>query len=191
MDDTKLIIKAATFAADKHRNQRRKGAGNMPYINHPLGVANYITSLGGVTDANIICAALLHDTVEDTDTTYDELVHEFGPKIASIVAEVTDDKSLPKVERKKLQVMNAPHKSYEAKVIKLADKLHNLTDLLTNPVWGPEITRGYFIWSFKVVEGLRGTNTPLESKLDEVFADFITPGLNLDAELTSYYDIIL
>lgn len=122
-------MKAADFAAKKHRDQRRKDPQQTPYINHPIGVANILINEGGVDDPIVLQAALLHDTVEDTETTLDEIEEHFGPKVRGIVAEVSDDKDLPKEERKRLQVVNAPHKSKEAKLVKLADKLYNLRDL--------------------------------------------------------------
>lgn len=117
------------FAAIKHRDQRRKDSKETPYINHPVGVAHILSSEGNITDLDVLMAALLHDTVEDTDTSIDEIENVFGPKIRGIVAEVTDDKSLPKQERKRLQIEHALTASREAKLVKLADKLYNLRDL--------------------------------------------------------------
>lgn len=190
MNDSELILKAVTFASEKHQNQRRKNQSKTPYINHPIAVANYISSIGGVYDASVLCAALLHDTIEDTNTTYDELKDTFGARIANIVKEVTDDKSLSKVERKKLQIEHAAHSSYEAKLVKLADKLHNLSDLLQDPPigWTLEITAGYFVWSYHVVKGIRGTNVDLENALDKVFAKVISEKVDLDAALNDYYE---
>lgn len=174
--DIQKILRAANFAAIKHKDQRRKNADQTPYINHPLGVANIISQEGGVTDSDVICAALLHDTVEDTSTTMDELLNEFGSRITGIVAECTDDKSLPSAERKRLQIVNASGSSHEAKLVKLADKLYNLRDLNVDaPVdWSEERRTNYYVWAHQVVEGLRGTNKALEDKLDEIF---ITKGL--------------
>jgi (p)ppGpp synthase/HD superfamily hydrolase len=130
--DTALILRAAHFAATKHTNQRRKN-GDIPYINHPIGVASIPGAEGGVHDGAAIAAALLHDTVEDTATTPEELTEESGEEIASIVAEVTDDKSRSKLERKKTQVTHASELSEKARWVKLADKIYNLRDLATNP----------------------------------------------------------
>src|SRR5207248_6449319 len=116
-----LLLKALAFAAHKHRDQRRKDAEASPYINHPIALADVLVNEGGVTDVDVLCAALLHDTVEDTATTQQELTDAFGSRIARIVAEVTDDKDLPKQERKRLQIEHAPHISREAKLVKLAD----------------------------------------------------------------------
>jgi len=161
------LVSAFDFAAKKHATQRRKDAEETPYINHPIGVANILCKEGGVHDLAVLQAAVLHDTVEDTETTLDEIEEHFGPHVRSIVDEVTDDKSLPKEERKARQVSGAPHKSKEAKLVKLADKLYNLRDLnrCTPRGWDEDRVRKYFEWAFKVVEGLKGTNKQLEDEL--------------------------
>ncbi|XP_049761589.1 guanosine-3',5'-bis(diphosphate) 3'-pyrophosphohydrolase MESH1 isoform X1 [Elephas maximus indicus] len=123
------LMEAADFAARKHRQQRRKDPEETPYINHPIGVARILTHEAGITDIVVLQAALLHDTVEDTDTTLDEVELHFGAQVRRLVEEVTDDKTLPKLERKRLQVEQAPHSSPGAKLVKLADKLYNLRDL--------------------------------------------------------------
>lgn len=166
-----LLLKAATFAADKHRMQRRKDAEASPYINHPLALANILCSEGQVTDTNVLVAALLHDTVEDTQTTLEELERAFGPAVSSIVSEVTDDKSLPKDERKRLQVMMAASKSDPAKLVKLADKISNLRDLAATPPadWPAERREAYFQWAHEVVHGLRGVNSALEAAFDHAY----------------------
>ena len=167
-----LIIYAANFAAFKHRNQRRKDADASPYINHPLALANVLTNEAGIVDPIVICAALLHDTIEDTETTFAELQAEFGRAIASVVMEVTDDNALPKAERKRLQIVHARTASRRARLVKLADKICNLRDLVTNPPasWKLRRMRKYFDWSGKVIEGLRGTNRTLERLFDEALA---------------------
>ena len=124
-----LVLRAAAFAADKHSHQRRKDHARTPYINHPLAVARVLAEEGGVKDSHILAAALLHDTLEDTDTTLRELEREFGKRVTSLVAEVTDDKALPKQVRKQLQIDHAPYKSRAAALIKVADKICNLRDL--------------------------------------------------------------
>lgn len=171
VSDIGLILKAAAFAADKHRTQRRKDAEASPYINHPLALAYILSAEGEVTDPNIIAAALLHDTVEDTETTAAELSDEFGPVIAGIVVEVTDDKTLPKEERKRLQVAKAASKSNGAKLVKLADKISNLRDIIDCPPprWSAERRESYFRWAKQVVDGLRGVSPRLEATFDETF----------------------
>lgn len=133
-------------------------------------MAHLLTEIGKIEDTNVLIAALLHDTVEDTDTTLDEIEREFGAKIRSIVYEVTDDKSLPKEERKLLQIKHAASKSYEAKLVKLADKLYNLRDLVrcTPEGWTEERVQNYFLWANEVIKGLKGTNEPLELALKDV-----------------------
>lgn len=167
-----LAMAAAAFAAMKHKDQRRKDASSSPYINHPLALANVLSNEGGVQDPVVICAALLHDTIEDTDTTQEELIRQFGPEIASVVMEVTDDKALPKAERKRLQVEHAAHISECAKLVKLADKICNLRDILASPPadWSPERKKEYFNWAAQVVQQLRGTHVHLEAVFDGVYA---------------------
>lgn len=166
------FAKAVAFAADKHRNQRRKDEQASPYINHPIALANVLVNEGGVDDLTVLCAAVLHDTIEDTEATADELRAAFGPKVASVVMEVTDDKSLEKSLRKQRQVEHAPHISTEAKLVKLADKISNLRDVLSSPPadWSVERKQAYFEWAARVVAGLRGVHPGLESVFDCVYA---------------------
>eukprot|EP00012_Vannella_robusta_P013855 CAMPEP_0206211306 /NCGR_PEP_ID=MMETSP0166-20121206/18056_1 /ASSEMBLY_ACC=CAM_ASM_000260 /TAXON_ID=95228 /ORGANISM="Vannella robusta, Strain DIVA3 518/3/11/1/6" /LENGTH=204 /DNA_ID=CAMNT_0053633129 /DNA_START=1047 /DNA_END=1661 /DNA_ORIENTATION=- len=191
------VLRAANFAALKHVNQRRK-VGDIPYINHPIGVANYLTEVGKVEDPIAIQAALLHDTVEDTDTTFEELLEIFGEEVTNVVREVTDNKDLTKTERKKAQVEHAKVCSTAAKLVKLCDKLYNLKDILSNPptFWSAERCQGYFVWSYNVIEGIRGTNAPLEAALDELFQKSFTmngttypalPKTDLKEFLQGYY----
>lgn len=156
-----------------------------------LGVAHILSSEGSVTDTDVILAAILHDTVEDTDTSFDEIEIEFGRAVRNIVEEVTDDKSLPKLERKRLQIEHAKTSSYQAKLVKLADKLYNLRDLQKSIPEGwtkvihkrvkhtcidvdiiipsQERCKDYFKWAKQVVDNLRGTNQALEDALDQIF----------------------
>ena len=186
------LTRAMTFAADKHHNQKRKNKEQTPYINHPIRVVNLLTGIGKITDIPTLCAAVLHDTIEDTGTKYGEIKQEFGEEIADMVREVTDDKSLSKIERKRLQIKNAPHKSTGAKLVKLADKLDNLLDLnLDAPVgWSADAVHGYFVWAYKVVEGLRGTNAGLEDALDALFQNKLVDGEDLDKSLENYYQLL-
>lgn len=175
---TAAIVRAAQFAAEKHKNQRRKDLDASPYINHPLALASVLAVEGGVESPEVICAALLHDTIEDTETTADELTAIFGDKVTGIVLEVTDDKSLNKDVRKEEQVRHAPHISREAKLVKLADKICNLRDILASPPadWSAERKRAYFEWAARVVAGLRGVHAGLESKFDDIYACHIQIG---------------
>jgi len=169
MDPTAVIIRAAAFAAHKHRNQRRKDADASPYINHPLALANILANEGGVTDPVALAAALLHDTVEDTDTSIDELIEAFGEAVANTVAEVTDDKRLAKPERKRMQIEHAAHISTPAKLVKLADKISNVRDVASSPPadWPIERRREYFDWAKAVVDQMRGTHAELEALFDD------------------------
>lgn len=171
MTDTTLILRAAAFAARKHRDQRRKDVEASPYINHPLELARVLAEVGGVSDAATLCAALLHDTIEDTATTHEELMREFGPEIALLVGEVTDDKALPKAERKRLQVEHAATISEKAKRVKLADKLCNITDVTRSPPadWSLQRRREYFDWAKAVIDRLRGVDATLEAAFDAAY----------------------
>lgn len=171
-DPTDLILRAVAFAAHKHRDQRRKDKGASPYINHPIQLAKVLWEDGAVRDAEIIAAALLHDTLEDTETTWMELRGEFGEDIADVVLEVTDTQWIKKELRKRLQVARARHSSAPAKLVKLADKICNLRDMAAHPPadWGLERKQQYFDWAREVVDQLRGTHAGLERKFDEVYA---------------------
>jgi len=167
-----LLLDALAFAAHKHRAQKRKDKEASPYINHPIALADVLANEGGVEDPVTLCAALLHDTVEDTETTYPELRRLFGRAIADVVAEVTDDKSLDKQVRKELQVKHAPHLSRRAKLVKLADKICNLRDLTADPPagWSRKRRRDYYEWAKRVIDGLRGAHPGLERLFDKEYA---------------------
>jgi guanosine-3',5'-bis(diphosphate) 3'-pyrophosphohydrolase len=174
MDDSVgLMLKAIRFAAEKHTDQRRKDSKSSPYINHPVRVAEMLWTMGEVRDDILLVASILHDTVEDTDTQPDEIRAEFGEEVLALVLEVTDDKSLPKQARKQLQVETAPHKTRNAKLLKLADKICNVHDILASPPddWSLERRQEYLLWTERVVAGLRGVNTRLEDHYDELLAE--------------------
>jgi guanosine-3',5'-bis(diphosphate) 3'-pyrophosphohydrolase len=167
-----LILSAVRFAANKHRNQRRKDAEASPYINHPIELAHVLANEGGINDPVVLCAALLHDTIEDTETTAEELTEAFGLEITNVVLDVTDDKSIKdKAKRKQLQIEHAPHISPKAKLVKLADKICNLRDIASTPPadWTQQRKAEYFDWAKKVVEGVRGTHPRLEGIFDETY----------------------
>lgn len=170
-EDLQIILSALEFASKKHRNQRRKDSSASPYINHPISLANVLCNEGKINDPAVICAALLHDTIEDTETTEQDLIHAFGKDITKIVLEVTDDKALPKAERKLAQIEHAQHSSERAKLVKLADKISNLRDILSSPPadWSIERKRDYFDWAKAVVDQIRGTNKQLETIFDELY----------------------
>jgi guanosine-3',5'-bis(diphosphate) 3'-pyrophosphohydrolase len=170
-DNLKLLLKALRFAAHKHKDQRRKDVEASPYINHPISLADILCNEGGVSDIETICGALLHDTVEDTNTTAEELEREFGSAIRDIVMAVTDDKSLSKAERKQAQIDHAAQLSQQAKLIKLADKISNLRDVCDNAPahWPLQRRQAYFEWARKVIDQLRGAHPGLEAIFDEIY----------------------
>ena len=165
------VLKAALFAAQRHAGQRRKGAADEPYINHLLEVAELVSSALAEPDTNLVIAALLHDTVEDTGVTKEVLVETFGSDVADLVMEVTDDKSLPKAERKRLQIVHASQISVRAQVIKLADKISNLRGILASPPadWSVERKREYFEWAKRVVDGLSAPNPILKDEFERLY----------------------
>lgn len=167
-----LLLRALAFAAHKHRDQRRKDVEASPYINHPIALASVLCSEGGVRDVDVLCAALLHDTLEDTDTRPAELGRRFGRAIRDVVLEVTDDKSLPKATRKRLQIEHAARLSREAKLVKLADKICNLRDIAASPpaTWNKRRKQRYFDWAKEVVDRVRGTHAKLEAAFDAAYA---------------------
>lgn len=170
-NDISILIRAIAFASEKHSSQRRKDAEESPYINHPIALVDVLANEGNVTDIETLCAAALHDTIEDTATTADELKSIFGEKITSIVLELTDDKSLPKHVRKEKQIEHAPHCSPEAKLVKLADKICNLRNIITAPPadWSAERKQEYFDWAARVTDGLRGNNQKLDSIFETLY----------------------
>jgi (p)ppGpp synthase/HD superfamily hydrolase len=168
------IFEAAMYAAEKHAAQKRKGAAAEPYINHLIEVAQLVAGSSEWLDVNLVMAGLLHDTIEDTGTTAEELEQLFGSDIAGLVVEMTDDKSLPKEVRKTLQVESAPHKSVRAQVIKLADKISNLRSLLASPpaTWNTERKREYLTWAQNVVNALSAPNPILKAEFERTLAKF-------------------
>ena len=173
MNAVSLIVAAADFAARRHAGQRRKGVAGEPYVNHLLEVAALLAEATGGRDAELVAAALLHDTLEDTATEYEELAALFGRDIAALVAEVTDDKSLPKAERKRRQIESAPAASERAKLLKIADKTSNVRALVVSPPTNWDVARvaDYIDWAEKVVAGCRGLNPALERAFDAAATD--------------------
>ena len=169
-----LILKAARFAAHKHRNQRRKDEEKTPYINHPISVAKIISEIGNVEDPEVLSAALLHDTLEDTKTTPEELIDNFGERVCRLVQEVTDDKTLPMLERKQRQIDYANEISRDAAIIKLGDKIANVTDITNTPPtdWDSNRRLEYFEWAERVINNCPKVNTSLE----KYFKDSIQKG---------------
>ncbi|KAL7716727.1 Guanosine-3' [Entamoeba marina] len=198
--DTNKLLTVVEFAATKHQFQKRKTGES--YIVHPIQVSTILTS-AGITDLSIISAAILHDTVEDTDTTFDELEALFGAEITNYVREATDDKSLDKVTRKQLQITHSKTISKGGKLIKYADKIHNMSNIVKAvpcPFKPYEVAQGYCVWGMKVCEAFRGINDVLDNMFDNILKGSITddngdtypvlPGGDLDAFLLHYYDLI-
>jgi guanosine-3',5'-bis(diphosphate) 3'-pyrophosphohydrolase len=174
MESAQRILDAALFAAQKHSNQRRKGSTAEPYINHLIEVAQLVSMAVQELDANLVMAALLHDTIEDTATTASELSERFGEDVAALVVEMTDDKSLPKAERKRLQIEHAPKLSVRAQVIKLADKISNFRSILFTPPadWDYERKRQYFDWGKRVVDAMGAPNPVLKEEFEKTYRRF-------------------
>lgn len=174
VENLQRLTKAYHFAARKHTKQRRKkDKDSSPYINHPIDVVNILAE-AGITNTNTLIAGALHDTIEDTKTSANELNDIFGPEVKNIVLECSDDKSLDKVTRKKLQILHAIHISDSAKLVKLADKFSNCSDLLRNkpPKWSEQEIKGYYFWSYAVYQNLKGVNKILDDKLELLFTEF-------------------
>ena len=170
--DLKILLKALAFAAHKHKDQRRRDVDASPYINHPISLADILCNEAHITDIETICGALLHDTVEDTETTAEELEEAFGKAIRDIVMDVTDDENLSKASRKQAQIDHAAQISDKVKLVKLADKISNLRDVVNNAPadWSLARRQEYFDWARKVIDQLRGAHPGLEALFDEVYA---------------------
>jgi (p)ppGpp synthase/HD superfamily hydrolase len=170
-NSVRRILAAARFAAEKHAQQKRKGENGEPYFNHLLEVAELIAASSPNPDVELVMAAFLHDTVEDTGVTLQELEQRFGKNVADLVAEVTDDKSLPKEIRKQLQVEHTPEKSSRAQTLKLADKISNLRAIISSPPvgWSLERKQQYFQWARQVVSGIASPNEFLKSEFDQAY----------------------
>ncbi len=184
-DEIGSLLDALQFATVKHRHQRRKNSDAVPYINHPIEVATTLWKIGGIREITTLMAALLHDTLEDTDATEQEILEKFGKEILYLVQEVTDDKNLSKQQRKLKQIETAPNKSIAAKQIKLADKICNIHDIAYSPPcdWSLERRQEYLDWTIKVIAGLRGTNSALEIHYDTILSQAQTTIAQLNAEV--------
>ena len=172
MENLSLFLKALHFAADKHRDQKRKDVQASPYINHPIYVAQILSDIAGIDDVEVLCGAVLHDTVEDTETSLNDIELAFGLRVARIVEEVTDDKSLAKQARKQAQIDHARHISREGALVKVADKIANIRDVASNPPadWNTTRRKEYLDWAEKVVEGCKPESPELLSYFEESLA---------------------
>ena len=166
----RLISEAAELAARRHNGMARKGRGNEPYINHLAEVANLLAAATDGADAELVAAGWLHDVIEDTDTTREELAPKFSDRVASLVVECTDDMSLPKAERRRRQVVDAPKKSAGARLIKIADKISNVGARIHSDPTTEERSdlADYAGWAEQVVAGCRGGNAWLDMKFDDM-----------------------
>jgi (p)ppGpp synthase/HD superfamily hydrolase len=167
------VLAALAYAAEKHRDQRRKGAGSPPAINHSIEVAELLARVAGVTDAATLQAAVLHDVLEDTDATAEELEAAFGPEVRRIVEEVTDDRELEQTEQRRIQVERAPHLSRAAKLVRLADKIANVRSLTHGPPadWSADRRWDYLEWTERVSQGCRGCSPELERLYERVIRE--------------------
>ena len=192
-----ILLEAIHFAAIKHCDQRRKDVKSTPYINHPIEVMNLLNRFG-VSEVDTLMAAVLHDTIEDTATTFDEIQTTFNSNVANIVKECTDDKSLPKAVRKQLQIEHVKTASLPALLVKLGDKYSNLKDLMENPpkTWSPEEITGYMFWSYAVISEIKKRSfesqakVQMEGLLDNLFAKFGMTSIDdtvLQSHLDEYY----
>lgn len=168
-DSFDLVVRALSFATDKHRDQRRKNAERTPYIEHPIEVMRLLWDVD-VRDPVVLAAALLHDTLEDTEATPEALLAEFGAEVATIVGHVTDDKGIPKHDRKRLAIAHAPFAPPQAQLVKLADRIANCSGLGAEPPvgWSAQRIGQYYDWSRQVVDGLRGVHGGLEARFDAI-----------------------
>jgi len=171
-DTVRAVLEALEFAAARHRDQRRKGADASPYVNHLIRVTRLLADAGCADDGVLLCAAALHDTIEDTETTAADLEERFGAEVRAVVEEVTDDKRVPKGARKRRQIDRAPHLSPRARQLKIADKISNVEDIAAAPPrgWSIERRREYLEWGDAVVAGCRGVNSALEARWERTLA---------------------
>jgi guanosine-3',5'-bis(diphosphate) 3'-pyrophosphohydrolase len=172
MHPLRLVSEAAELAAHRHNGMARKGRGSEPYINHLAEVANLLATATDGRDAELIAAGWLHDAIEDTTTTKEELAEKFGERVSSLVVEVTDDMNLPKSTRRQLQIVHSPGRSPSAKLIKIADKISNIcARILPDPTAEErDDLAGYTAWAEQVVAGCRGGNAWLDKTFDEAVA---------------------
>jgi guanosine-3',5'-bis(diphosphate) 3'-pyrophosphohydrolase len=172
MESLPRILDAALFAAERHAGHRRKGGE--PYINHLIEVAHLVSTAIPAPDTNVVMAAFLHDSIEDVGVTKQELSERFGSDVADLVVEMTDDKALPKQQRKQLQIDHAPHISARAQTIKLADKISNLRSLLSSPPadWDYQRKQQYFEWAKRVVDALSAPDPILKAEFERTYQRF-------------------
>lgn len=176
--DIQTLLAAVEFSAVKHKGQFRKDAAITPYIIHPIGVARSLWEEGKVRSVNVLVAALLHDTLEDTETTADEIEALFGPRVRYTIEELTNDPKLTSQENKQRQIDHAPFLSLNAQLVKLADRLYNIRDLRSLPpsIDREETINRYLQWGQKLLHALRGTNEALETALQNEISNQLANG---------------
>lgn len=195
MTDLQAITYACKRASEWHKKQIRKDSDKTPYINHPIDVAEFLT-FTGITDRDVIIAAYLHDVVEDTEGTYEDIRTLFGDNVAKIVKECSDDKDLHKIKRKEEQIKHASHISDSAKLVKAADKYSNIRGLLETPpaLWSKDEIIGYVHWGLAVCRKISGVNSNVDSALNELFQkhniDIEMSEKDLEDRIANYYKII-
>ena len=168
-----LVLKATQFAALKHCDQRRKD-GKTPYIIHPISVAMILAEIGSIEDPEILSAALLHDTLEDTDTSAHELDKNFGSRVRIIVEELTDNDMLTFSQSKQMQIENAPYLSKNATLVRIADKISNVSDVIENPPpeWNQKRCNKYVDWAEAVMNNCQKVNQDLENHFFELLTKY-------------------
>ena len=168
-----LVLKATQFAALKHCDQRRKD-GKTPYIIHPISVAMILSEIGSIEDPEILSAALLHDTLEDTDTSAHELDKNFGSRVRIIVEELTDNDMLTFSQSKQMQIENAPYLSKNATLVRIADKISNVSDVIENPPpeWNQKRCNKYVDWAEPVMNNCQKVNQDLENHFFELLTEY-------------------
>jgi len=169
------LILSIDFAARKHSRQRRKDPAASPYINHPIEVMKLLSQCG-ITDVEILQSAVLHDTLEDTETSLSELTNLFGSRVANMVNEVTYEKQIPQIQRKQLEIDSIPHCSKGAQLIKQADKISNLTTIASSPPinWSSQRITGFIHWSYFIFKQCRGNNQQLDEITDKLMKQLLT-----------------
>ena len=171
--DVTRLTQALAFAAEAHANQRRKGAAQEPYLNHLVEVLDLVTQATGGDDVDLLIASLLHDVVEDTNVTEEELTESFGTRVAEIVQANSDDMSLPKDERRRKRIADMPRKAPDARIVKTADVISNIRAIVTSPPagWTADRKLGYLDGCRQLIDAGRGANAALEKVFDQTVAD--------------------
>lgn len=195
-----LLLRAAAFAARAY-HQMRNSSLTHECVEHSIRVARHLQTLGGVTDPNVIAAGLLHDMVEGTNVLLFDIDSAFGSTIAGLVAEVSDDRRMSRVECQRAQVAHVPHMTTEARLIKLADMLDNLSCLRELQPWTPVLMQGYVAWARKMyLAGLQGVSRGLDRRMEALFqqtferggvAHPMLPAGDLDEAVEAYYESII